>query len=74
MSFLKKLKILSRLNAIEAILASQDRQINVLGGAAADGVLALTEVREVRERIWPVFSQGAEENLKLIQKVAKLPD
>ena len=61
------------LKALEATVASLEAKIDQVALLANDGQLALPETREVRERIWPLFAQGAEANLKMIEKVQKLP-
>jgi hypothetical protein len=56
------------------MLELQLQQINVELMKSADGSVALNEVRELRDRVWPLFSQGADANKQMIDKVAKLPD
>ncbi len=60
-----------KFNALEARVAALETLVNAVD--LTDGKTALSVVEEVRERIWPLFSQGAEANAVLIEKVAKLP-
>jgi len=42
-------------------------QVDATFLAAQDGRSALAEVRELRDRVWPLMAQGQESNYKMIQ-------
>lgn len=47
-------------------------QVEELKTLISDGSDALAEVRELRERVYPLFAQGADANAALIEKVARV--
>lgn len=65
-NFFKKVKTLTQ--DVENLQA----QVDELKAIAADGQNALAEVRELRERVYPLFAQGADANAALIEKVARV--
>lgn len=62
--------LLDRISSLELMWQTP----NEFTVALTNGNTALEEAREIREHIWPLFSQGAAANAKLIEKVGKLPD
>jgi len=63
-------KLVARVDALTTKLNGvDDRLLAVEQGPANDATMALAEVREVRDRISPLFGQGAEANAAMIERV-----